>query len=91
MLKRKCLEEGERISSHDPLDSMSCFWWGHCWYFLLMLVTVLWWSWASGVELYKMVVWTLVMPVPGLGLTCMVLLEEICPYVSRYLERPEIN
>ena len=32
-------------------------------------------------ELYKMVVWTLVMPVPGLGLTCMVLLEEICPYV----------
>ena len=49
--------------------------------FLLMLVTVLWWSWASGVELYKMVVWTLVMPVPGLGLTCMVLLEEICPYV----------
>ena len=32
-------------------------------------------------ELYKMVVRTLVMPVPGLGLTCMVLLEEICPYV----------
>ena len=32
-------------------------------------------------ELYKMVVWTLVMPVPGLGLTCMDLLEGICPYV----------